>query len=79
MVVHEMRSFQQLLKVVKSNIQSNGHSNGRPERIPSADPIPELEHVGLIDAEFLHFGRVGRQGNEVLGYGAGLEKIKAEI
>ena len=40
--------------------------------LPSADPVPEFEHVGLVDAKVFDFGRVGGEGDEMLGHGAGL-------
>ena len=39
-------------------------------RVAAADPVPELEHVGGVDAEGAHAGGVGRHGDEVLGDGA---------
>jgi hypothetical protein len=45
-----------------------------PERVSSADPVPELEHVPGVDAELDDFRAVGRQGDEVLGHGRILKK-----
>jgi hypothetical protein len=32
----------------------------------TSDPVPELEHVGLVDAELLHLGRISRERSKVL-------------
>ncbi len=34
----------------------------------TSDPVPELEHVGLVDAELFHLRRVGGQCGKVLGH-----------
>ncbi len=34
----------------------------------TSDPVPELEHVGLVDAELLHLRRVGGQRGKVLSH-----------
>ncbi len=36
-------------------------------RVAPADPVPEAEHVGRVDAELRHLLGVGGDGDEVLG------------
>ena len=72
MVVHEVCAGEQLLKVVEPDVERDGHADGGPQGIPAAHPVPEFEHVALVDAEVAHLGRVGRQRHEVLGDGGGV-------
>ena len=55
------------MEVVVSDADANRESDGRPEGVATTDPIPELEHVGLIDAEGRHSSSVGGKSDEVLG------------
>jgi hypothetical protein len=41
--------------------------NGGIVRVATADPVPELELVGCVDAELRHFLGIGRHRDEVLG------------
>ena len=50
-VVHPVSSRQQLNKVVKSDVQGNCHPDGWPQAVPSSNPVPELEHICLVNAE----------------------------
>ena len=68
MVVHPVSSRQHMLKVIKPNIECNGHANGRPQGVPASNPVPECEHVGLVDTEFLDKLCVGGKSNEVFSY-----------
>ena len=45
-------------------------ADGGPQRVAAADPVPELEHVGGVDAERRDLLGVGRERDEVLGDGA---------
>ena len=38
-----------------------------PQAVAPADPVPEPEHVGGVDAELRDLRLVGRDGDEVLG------------
>merc|ERR1712002_797566 len=67
MVVHPVSSSKKLLKVVKTYVQSDGQTDGRPQRVTTSNPIPELKHVRRVNAEILHFGCVGGQRGEMLG------------
>jgi len=69
-LVHLERARQERLEVVHTQVERDGEAHRRPQRIAPADPVPELEHVGRIDAEPGHFLRVGRHGDEVLRDGS---------
>lgn len=69
MIVHEVSAFQELHKVVIADVDGDGEADGRPEREASAHPVPELEHVRLVNAEVFHFGGVCGQGDEVFCHG----------
>ena len=66
-LVHLVRSEEELVKVVGADEEHDRESDRRPERVPSADPVPELEHVVGVDAERRDGLRVGRERDEVLG------------
>lgn len=65
-LVHLVGARQKLVEVVESDVEGDREADGGPERVAASDPIPELEHVGGIDAELSHGLGVCRQGNEVL-------------
>ena len=75
-LVHEMRSLQQFLKVVEADMQSDSQADRRPQRISAADPVPEAEHVLLSDAELGHRRFVGGQSREMKGNTGGRLKKK---
>ena len=43
-----------------------GKSDRGIHRVAAADPVPEPEHIGRINAELRDLGSVGRDGDEVL-------------
>ena len=65
MSVHLEGSLKQLLETLETHRQRYGQTDRAPERIPAADPVPELEHVGRVDAELFHFRRIGGQRHEM--------------
>uniref|UniRef100_A0A2D4N154 Uncharacterized protein n=1 Tax=Micrurus spixii TaxID=129469 RepID=A0A2D4N154_9SAUR len=67
-IVHPVGSSKQFLKIVKTNMQSNGKANGRPQRVTSTNPIPELKHVCGVNSEVFDFRPIGREGSEMLGH-----------
>ena len=79
MVVHEMGSGQNLFEIVEPQMQWDGHSNGAPQRVPSPDPVPELEHVLLVDPEGLDLLGVGGQRDEMFGNVGILKRSKQTI
>ena len=66
MLVHFMSSCQQLIEFIHSYAQCNGKSDGRPQRITSADPVPESEHMLRVDAKAADLGLICREGHKML-------------
>ena len=56
-------------EVVRPDREHRREADRRIHRIAAADPIPEAEHVGGVDAELRDFRGVGRDGDEMLGDG----------
>ncbi len=50
-LVHGGGAGQQLVEGVVAQRQRDRQADGRPERIPAADPVPELEDVVRRDAQ----------------------------
>lgn len=67
MLVHLVRTAEELLEVVEADSEGNGETNGGPKGVSASDPVPELEHVGLVNTESGNSFGVGGEGNEVLG------------
>lgn len=66
-LVHLVSSGEELTEVLGTDEEHDGKPDRTPERVTTADPIPEFKHVGRVDAErFDGFG-VGREGDKVLG------------
>ena len=68
MLVHRVGAGQQLVKTIRPDRQRDRQADRGPQRITSADPFPELEHVLRVDPEPDHRLAVGRHGNEVARY-----------
>ena len=66
--VHRVRAVEQLREMLHAQIHHDRQTDGRPQRIAPADPVPELEHVGGIDAELGHALGVGRHRDKMLGH-----------
>ena len=56
-------------EVVRADGEHGREADGRIHRIAAADPVPEAEHVGGVDAELRDFLGVGGDGDEMLGDG----------
>ena len=54
MVVKMVCPREQRYKVVSSYVHTDTESNGGPEGVPPADPIPERKHVVLVDTKCCH-------------------------
>ncbi len=65
-LVHGVGAGKEVLEVVKPDADRDGKADSRPERVAAANPVPELEHVGLGNAELGDALGVGREGDEVL-------------
>lgn len=61
-----MSTLQQRLKVVVTDRKGDRQANRAPQRVPSTDPIPELEHVLLADPKLGDGLGVGRKRDKVL-------------
>ena len=60
-----MRAGQQFNEVVKADRQDDRQANRRPQRVTTADPVPELEHVGGVDPKLTHRFRIGGKRRKV--------------
>ncbi len=63
--VHGTRAREQITEVVGADCKHQRQPDGRPHRVATADPIPELEHVRGVDAELGDLRRVRRDRDEV--------------
>lgn len=72
MFVHFVRSGEERLEVLVADRQGDGETDGRPQRVTAAHPVPEAEHVFRVDTEVRNFLRVGRESDEMLGHGSGV-------
>ena len=68
-LVHLVEAVQHGAEIVRADGQHRRETDRRIHRVAPADPIPEPEHVGGIDAELRHFGRVRRNRDKMLGDG----------
>ncbi len=67
MLVHLVEAVQHGSEIIRADGQHRRKADRRIHRVAPADPIPESEHVGRIDAELGHFRRIRRNGDKVLG------------
>ena len=66
-LVHLVEAVQHGAEIIRADRKHRRETDRRIHRIAPADPIPEPEHVGRIDAELRHFRRIGRHRNKMLG------------
>ena len=66
--IHRMRAGQQLNEVVEAHGENDGQANRRPQGVTAANPVPEFEHVGGVDAELANRFRVGGERREVFSH-----------
>ena len=64
-----MEAAEHRAEIIRADGQHRGKADRGIHRIAPADPIPELEHIGGINAELGDFGGVGGDGDEMLGDG----------
>ncbi len=69
MLVHLVKAIQHGAEVVRADGQHGRKADRRVHRVAAADPIPEAEHVGGIDAELRNLGCIGRNRDKVFGDG----------
>ena len=67
MLVHLVEAVEHGAEVIRADGQHRREADGRVHRIAPADPVPELEHVGGVDAELGHLLGVGRDRDKMLG------------
>ena len=68
-LVHRVARRQQLLEVVHADRAPRWAARWPPERVAAADPVPEAEHVGRVDAELLHLGSSVDSATKCLAHG----------
>ena len=66
-LVHGVEAGQQLGELLGPDRHHRREPDRRVHRVAPADPVPEAEHVGGVDAELGHALGVGRDRHEVLG------------
>lgn len=67
MLVHGMSTGEELVEVLKANVDGNAEADGTPDRVSATDPALEAKHVLAVDAELGDLGLVGGEGDKVLG------------
>ena len=65
-LIHFVSTLVELHVVVEADTQSDGQTDGRPQRVAPANPVPEFEHVSRVDTESRHCFGVGGERDEVL-------------
>ncbi len=69
MLVHQVRAVEHFDEVFFAEMQHNLQSDGGPQSVTTADPVPKFKHIGGVDAEFGNgFLIVGNSG-EMFGDG----------
>ena len=62
MPVHRMHAIEELAEILRSDRDHQRQADGRPDRITTADPVPETEDTVLVDAECRDLVECGRDG-----------------
>ena len=65
-LVHLVEAGEHRAEIVRADGEHRRKPDRRVHRVAAADPIPEAEHVGGVDAELRDLLRVGRDRDEVL-------------
>ena len=63
-----MCAGEQLNKVVEAYGQDDGQTDCRPQGVTTANPVPELEHIGCINTKLANRFTVSGKRCEVFGY-----------
>ena len=61
-------SGQELLEAIHADDAGQRQTDGRPQGVAPANPIPENKHIGRVDTELGYRGAVGRKRHEVPGH-----------
>ena len=64
-----MEAAEHAAEIVRADRNHGGEADRRVHGVAAADPVPELEHIGRVDAEFLHLLGVGGDGDKMFGDG----------
>src|SRR6266850_2519034 len=64
--VHLVEAIEHGAEIIRADGNHGGKTDGRTHGVTAADPIPELEHIGSIDAELGNLSGIGRYSNEML-------------
>ena len=65
MLVHLLKAMQHGAEILRPDGQHRRQTDCRAQGITPANPVPEAEHIGGIDAELRHLFCVRRHGDEV--------------
>src|SRR6516162_1819857 len=66
-LVDLVKTTEHRAEVFRADGDYRREADSRIHRVAPADPIPEGEHVGGVDAELRYLGRVRRRGDEMPG------------
>src|SRR6516165_219611 len=67
MLVDLVKTTEHRAEVFRAHRDQRRETDRRIHRVATPDPIPEREHVGGVDAERRHLGRIRRGGNKMPG------------
>ena len=76
-LVDLMEAVQELLETCRAEDHGEGGADSGIHGVAAADPVPEAEGVGRVDAELLDLLQVGGDGDEVLLDGVGVLRVGA--
>ncbi len=65
-LVDLIAAAQEFVEAVRPDRDRQRQPDARPDRIAAADPVPEAEHPGRLDAERGHLVELGRDGGEMV-------------
>src|SRR5215510_406943 len=65
-LIHLVKAVQHRAEIIRADRNHRRKADRRVHRIAPADPVPEPEHVGCINAELRHFRRICGYRNKVL-------------
>ena len=66
-LVHLVEAVEHGAEVLRADGKHRRKADRRIHGVAPADPVPEPEHVGRVDAELRHFRGVRRDGDKMLG------------
>ena len=76
-LVDGVEALEELLEALGTEHDDQRQAHGGVDGVAAADPVPEAEGVGGVDAEGLNLLECGGNGDEVLGHGLGVLLIGA--